>query len=347
VKERSSESITAALERWFAERARDLPWRQPSVRGGYAALVSEAMLQQTQVSRVVVAFVAFMARFPTVADLAAADEQEVLAAWTGLGYYRRARHLHAAAKVVVAAHDGEVPADLESLRSLPGVGRYTAGAIASIAFGKRAAIVDGNVARVLLRLRGRDMGSDEPQAQRWAWAEAERLVEASTSPAAFNEGLMELGAVVCTPRSPDCDACPLSQRCVANAQGTTATIPRPRKTTARLTVHHHAVVVRRGARILLEQRGDDGLWASMWQVPTIESAAPLGIAGLRKRLTERGVVVDELSATGAFVHLTTHREVRFHVHRAKSTQRRGDWVAPANALERPMSAAMRRIVAMT
>jgi A/G-specific adenine glycosylase len=159
-------TLPGPLEAWFPAAARALPWRER--RSGYHALVSEVMLQQTQVARVVEAFRAFVARFPGPAELAAAPEHEVLALWQGLGYYRRARHLHAAARAVCERHGGEVPADAASLRALPGIGRYTAGAISSIAFGRREPIVDGNVLRVLSRAAGRATRVGDPADERWA-----------------------------------------------------------------------------------------------------------------------------------------------------------------------------------
>lgn len=204
-------AMARALEQWFAGAARSLPWRAlgpDGWRDPYAVLVSELMLQQTQVARVVERFGAFMRRFPTVAALAGADEADVIALWAGLGYYRRARHLHAAAKRIVHEHGGEVPRAAAALRALPGVGRYTAGAIASMAMGQRVPLVDGNVARVLMRLEAR--AGDVAQGQAWAWERAGELVSSSTSAGAFNEGLMELGATVCVPGRPRCEACPLA-----------------------------------------------------------------------------------------------------------------------------------------
>ena len=170
---RADAGLVREVERWFRAASRDLPWRR--VRTPYTTLVSEAMLQQTQVSRVVGRFEAFVERFPDVATLAAAPEQAVLAAWQGLGYYRRARNLHAAAKAVVDRHRGEVPAELAQLRELPGVGAYTAGAIASIGHGRVAAIVDTNVARVLLRVAGRPGSTADPASMRWCWERAVRM----------------------------------------------------------------------------------------------------------------------------------------------------------------------------
>ena len=301
-----AKAVSGALEAWFPGAARDLPWR--AERSGYRALVSELMLQQTQVARVVEAFGRFMRRFPTVAALADALEPEVLAAWQGLGYYRRARLLQRAAQAIRDRHGGVVPSDPDALAELPGVGRYTAGAIASIAFGRRAAIVDGNVLRVLSRLADHPTRTGDPAAERWAWRESARIVDASSSPAVTNEALMELGATVCVPASPRCGACPLSAQCAGRASGRAASIPSPRIVAARRTLHWHALVHvdRRG--VLLCERPSKGLWAGMLQPPTVESAGPLERDALAAAW---GVPVDRI---GAFTHVTSHRSVEFSVH---------------------------------
>jgi A/G-specific adenine glycosylase len=331
-------TIACAVERWFHAHARDLPWRHD--RDGYRALVSEAMLQQTQVARVIESFGEFLGRFPTVRTLAEADEQDVLAAWKGLGYYRRARHLHAAAKAIMNHHDGEVPMTAEELVALPGVGRYTAGSVASIVFGEAAPIVDGNVRRVLARLGAVDL--DGAALERWCWEQAAVLVASADGPGAFNEGLMELGATVCTPRRPACDRCPLASHCRAAADGRQTEVPRPKKAANRRTIHHHCVLIARGDRVLLEQRSSSGLWAGMWQPPTVESEEPLEPDHVQSGLAFSARNVERIAR---FTHITTHREVRFHVHLATTRIRRGEW-RPVTELDRtPMSNAHRKVMA--
>lgn len=270
------------------------------------------MLQQTQVSRIAERFPQFIRRFPSVRALATADLDDVLAAWEGLGYYRRARLLHAAAIEIVANHRGQVPSEPESLRSLPGVGRYTAGAVASLAFGLREPIVDGNVIRVVLRIDGRPLASDDPEAIGWSWRRARELVDAASDPAVLNEGLMELGATVCTPAAPRCGECPVHSICRAKADGQTAAIPRPKKAPARRAVHHHAIAIPGPARgsFLLKQRPAKGLWAGLWELPTIESPNALSLAEIAERLA---VPVGALRSCGTFLHKTTHRDVAFDV----------------------------------
>ena len=338
--------MARALERWFGAAARSLPWRVTGPDGRrdpYAVLVSELMLQQTQVSRVVERFEAFMRRFPTVAALARADEADVLALWAGLGYYRRARHLHAAAKRIVSEHGGEMPGTAEALRELPGVGRYTAGAIASMALGQRVPLVDGNVARVLMRLDAKP--GDVAQGQAWAWERAGELVERSSAAGVFNEGLMELGATVCVPGRPRCEACPLAAWCVARAEGRQTEIPAPKPAATRrgLTLDA-AVVVDETGRVLVERRGAEGLWAGLWQPPTCEAArgGPVGVAkALRVDAT--------LMRAGSVSRTLTHRNLSVRVwvgrvaHAAATDGRR--WVMPADAERLGMSSAHAAVLA--
>ncbi len=286
-------------------------------------LVSELMLQQTQASRVAERMPEFLARFPTVERLARASEESVLAAWSGLGYYRRARFLHAAAKAIVDEHGGAFPMTVEGLRSLPGVGRYTAGSISALAFGCREAAVDGNAARVLMRLHAHDGQLNNLKDMTWAWSRAEALVEGVApvrmGAALLNEGLMELGASVCTPRAPKCDRCPLADLCAAHCVGREQEIPRAKRAAARRVVYVGSVVfVDNRGRLLVERRPSEGLWGGLWQAPSIEreDRAPTG--------PEIGA---ELALSGsaerveAFTFQTTHREVRFEVWRAGEGER--------------------------
>lgn len=270
------------------------------------------MLQQTQVSRIAERFPRFLRRFPSIRALAEAPLDEVLAEWEGLGYYRRARLLHAAAVEVVSKHRGRVPSEPDSLRSLPGVGRYTAGAVASLAFGLREPIVDGNVIRVVLRLDGRPLASDDPQAIDWSWHRARELVEAAADPAVLNEGLMELGAIVCTPANPRCGECPLAGSCRAAATGQASSIPRPKRAAVRRELHHTAIAIRgaKSGSLLLRQRPVRGLWAGLWELPTIESPTALSDAEIAASL---GVPESALRTLGRFLHKTTHRDVSFRV----------------------------------
>lgn len=349
--------LATALSRWFRANARTLPWRGPigAPRDSWAVLVSESMLQQTQVARVLERFPRFMQRFPTAQSLAAAPEHDVLAEWAGLGYYRRARNLHAAAKIIVDRFDGLVPRTLDDLLVLPGVGRYTAGAVASIAFGDAAPIVDGNVARVLLRVHGREARIDDRETQRFLWEQAANLAAAGAKgrqgAGVVNEAIMELGATVClpAPAAARCEACPLSAACAARGSGTQARIPLPKAAAKRRTVHSAAaVIVDTRGRVRLEQRGDDGMWAGLWQPPSIERSdrAPTR-AELARSL---GLAAAELTECGGFTHITTHREVAivvFRVRRSMAARDRspnGRWVEPVRFHEYGISNAHKRVL---
>lgn len=315
---RRDRAIVERLTAWFRAGARDLPWRATDSSGRrdpYRALVSEMMLQQTQVSRVLEQFSDFLSRFPTVESLAAADDADVLAAWSGLGYYRRARLLQQAAKEIVRRHGGAVPSEPAALRALPGVGRYTAGAIASLVFHRPEAIVDGNVARVLLRLDGEALDPASGEGRRHIWRRADELVrrsEQSGSIAAFNEGLMELGALHCRPISPRCSSCPLSTLCRGRRSGLLETIPPSRRKGPMRTLHHECVIIEDGcSRRLVERRPDDGLWAGLWQPPTLEHLDQPAPERELSRWLGSGA---ELVTT--FSHQTSHRAIEFRVWRA-------------------------------
>ncbi len=278
------------------------------------------MLQQTQASRVTERFERFMRRFPTPAALASSPEGAILEEWQGLGYYRRAVLLRRAAIAIVEDFDGRVPERAEALERLPGIGRYTAGAVASIVHGERSAIVDGNVARVLLRVGGVARPLRDPEALRRCWREAQSLVDACGDPGALNEGLMELGATVCTPANPRCGACPLRAHCRARLEGRQARIPAPPPARRRPTVVMDACIVALGGRLLLERRSPRGMWAGLWQPPTFESTSARSTAQIRAALRDRLAGPGShrgwrLESAGEFVHRATHREFRVRVHR--------------------------------
>ncbi|MCE9618320.1 MAG: NUDIX domain-containing protein [Planctomycetes bacterium] len=269
------------------------------------------MLQQTQAGRVAQMYPAFLRRFPTPKRLARSTEQAVLSQWQGLGYYRRARNLQAAAKEMTLRFGGRVPRLLEDLRSLPGVGRYTAGAVASLAYGQAAPIVDGNVARVLSRLADRRESVKGSAAQTWLWSAAERLVRAAKSPAVLNEALMELGATICTPRSPRCGACPLKSLCASRRANSQEFVPLTSPDKPRRTVVHHACVEIRGSKLGVETRPATGLWAGLLSPPVVEApgnASPARLLQMRRDIKRiRGFDRE-------FEFLTSHRRIRFRVH---------------------------------
>src|SRR5579863_2933162 len=239
---------------WFDRHKRDLPWRQD--RDPYRVWLSEVMLQQTRVAAVVNHYARFLRRFPSVEKLAAAREASVLAAWSGLGYYRRARMLHATAKKIVKEHGGKFPGSAEDLRALPGIGRYTAAAIASIAFGQPVAVVDGNVERVLQRVHGKNMAGEE------LWHAAGELLSRQRS-GDFNQAMMELGATVCLPRQPQCLVCPVSDLCATRGE-----LQRQTKATRQTKRDIHCTLACRNGSIFLVQRSEAArLMPGMWELP--------------------------------------------------------------------------------
>ena len=244
-----------ALLRWYDQHRRDLPWRCD--RHPYRVWVSEIMLQQTRVAAVLDHYARFMKRFPTVESLAAGREASVLAVWSGLGYYHRARRMHQAARVIARERDGNFPQTAEAWAELPGIGRYTAAAIASIAFGEAVAVVDGNVERVVERLLGRSSGREE------VWTQAQALLEPARA-GDFNQAMMELGATVCTPRAPQCLLCPVNAFCQSRGAEVARPLP-PRK-----RKHLCYALARKNSAILFVQRPHDAsLMADMWELPAV------------------------------------------------------------------------------
>jgi A/G-specific adenine glycosylase len=251
------------LLEWYAHAARDLPWRR--TRDPYAIWVSEVMLQQTRVQAVIPYYERFLSRFPTIESLASAPEHEVLSLWAGLGYYSRARNLQAAAREIVA--DGAFPRTYHEIRSLPGIGDYTAAAIASIAFGLPHAAVDGNMARVLARMSGEEQDLKSPPVRRRLQALADDLLD-RYAPGDFNQALMELGATVCLPREPQCLACPVAGLCEARAAGRQNDIPVRGRRDGRIRVSQTLIVIEKNGRVLLHQRdAKDRRLAGFWELP--------------------------------------------------------------------------------
>lgn len=279
------EALRTNLVDWYRQHHRDLPWRR--TRDPYAVWVSEVMLQQTQVKTVLGYYERWMRRFPSVEALAAAEEADVLHAWQGLGYYSRARRLLSGARAVAERHGGELPRDVKALLALPGIGPYSAGAIASIAFGLPEPIVDGNVVRVLCRLLALRGDPAKAPLKNRLWRLARELVPAD-EPAEFNQALMELGATICTPASPRCPECPVREQCRGLAQGIERRLPESAKRRAPTEVATAAAYVRRGERVLLRQMPPDAKrWAGLWVLPFVElapSEAPL--AGAVRALHE-------------------------------------------------------------
>jgi A/G-specific adenine glycosylase len=303
---------------WYGRARRDLPWRR--VRDPYAIWVSETMLQQTRVQTAIPYYERFMREMPTLRSLAEAPEERVLALWSGLGYYRRARMLHAAAKQVAEGHGGRIPEEAGELLRLKGVGRYTAGAIASIAFGKRAALVDGNVARVLSRLFAIDEDVKSTRGVAALWRVAEELVEDVDDPGGWNQALMELGATVCSPREPSCGDCPVRGDCLARERGIAGSLPRTSRRARPISVRRAAIVLASRTRVLLARRRRDVLFGGLWEPP---SGTP-DVASVASLL---GIDAHALQSTGEVTHLLTHRRMHIEVARGELPRRR-NWAVP-------------------
>jgi A/G-specific adenine glycosylase len=353
------ERVREALAGWYEGARRDLPWRLD--RDPYRVLVSEMMLVQTTVAAVVPYFERFLTRFPTVATLAEADEADVLKAWEGLGYYRRARQLHAAARAVVTEHGGVFPRDPEAIRALPGVGRYIAGALRSFAFDEPAPILEANTQRVLARWLAWDEDLRTARSQARLWNAAERLVPPRGA-GTFNQAFMELGALVCTPRAPMCLICPVSAECRARALGMQDRLPVATARPAPLAVEEACALVVREGRLLIVQRGPGGLWDGFWEFPTIHLAGadpagrafetPVDLAEGVFRLTGARAKVGPVVQTVRF-GVTRHRVI-LHAHAARGLSEpltpgrglvRAAWESPKKLVEYPFSAAGRRLAA--
>ena len=301
-----------------------MPWR--GTRDPYRIWVSEVMLQQTQVAKVTSFYQRFLGRFPTLRSLARARGEHVLAAWAGLGYYRRARHLHEAARAVVREHGGRVPDDPATFARLPGVGRYTTGAVMSIAFDRPLPALDGNVARVLSRLDALQVSVRDPRGARRLWGVAERIMP-GRRPGEWNQALMELGAVVCTPRSPRCGECPIAAYCRARALGRPEAFPPVARRRATTRVRRAIVLIeRRGRLLMVRQRGP--LLDGLWEPPgvALEPGAPARRA-LEAALSGLGVRAALEPARIALRHRITHRDIDVELWRAADATvppRRGD-----------------------
>lgn len=311
----NSEHTTAFrhdLLQWYRSRARDLPWRASS--DPYKIWISEIMLQQTRVDQALPYFIRFVSVFPDVQSLASADLDEVLRCWEGLGYYTRARNLHRAARQIVAVHAGRFPETVAGALELPGIGVYTAAAVTSIAFGVPAAAVDGNVSRVLSRVFGIEENVKSTRVQRLIRDLAQEVLDL-TDPGDSNQSVMELGATMCKPIDPDCDACPLHQVCVAHRRNMTDLIPatEPRKPTP-----HHDIAVGvirdHNSRVLVVQRPHDRLLGGLWEFPGTRSTEgePLEETcrrGIREKLDLEVVPTRELTSFG---HQYSHFRITMH-----------------------------------
>lgn len=338
------------LLRWFRAHQRDLPWRKN--RDPYSIWVSEIMLQQTQVATVIPYFLRFLQAFPSLAALAAASEQEVLRHWEGLGYYRRARSLHRAAQILAAEHGGQFPREVEVVRSLPGIGRYTAGAILSQAFDQRLPIVEANSQRVLCRLLGIREDPTRGATRERLWQAAEALLP-TREPGEFNQALMEVGALVCTPAAPQCAVCPLAEFCAARQQGAQDQIPVRLTPPVPVEVQEVAAVVRKKSKVLLAQRPVQGRWAGLWEFPhdVVQPDETHEAAAGRILLALTGLQVQIGSELLTVRHAVTHHRITMvclegeHISGefSSSFYQNSIWLPPAQLAAYPVSAPQRRL----
>ena len=313
-----AEKIKTLLNRrllaWYGKRQRRLPWRE--TKDPYRIWISEIMLQQTQVDTVIPYYRRFLRRFPTIQSLAKASLQEVLKAWENMGYYSRAKNLHAAARIVVEKFDGKIPDTLEGIQSLPGIGAYTAGAVLSIAYGRSVAAVDGNVRRILCRIFAIRKPMDDPAGHKVLQTLVSRLIPGKHA-GDFNQALMDLGATLCRPKSPACSVCPVAGCCLAYEKGLQDTLPARRKPKAIPERHAVAAVIRdRNHRILAVQRPVTGLLSSLWKFPggllSDREEVKSGLVRLTAR--ELGISIRPGKTVATIEHAYTHFRVKLHAH---------------------------------
>lgn len=342
-------ALTRQLRAWFRRHARPLPWRR--TRDPYAIWVSEIMLQQTQVATVLPYYERFLQAFPDVTALAQGNEHEVLRVWEGLGYYRRARDLHRAARILYTRHEARLPCDPDVLRTLPGFGRYTIGAVLSQAFDQRLPILEANSLRVLCRLLGYQGDPRRGPGQRLLWHAAETLLP-RRHVGDFNQALMELGALVCTPQTPCCAECPLRDHCTAYRDRSQEQIPRRAPEPVVEQVAEVAVVIRKGERVLLVQRPAEGRWAAMWEFPhkTLQSGEDHEQAA-RRLLSALGIDANVAQELATIRHgitrfritmvclETAYRSGRFRA----SLYAAAKWLRPSDLEKYPVSAPQRRL----
>jgi len=301
---------------WYDKNARDLPWRDHP--DPYAVWVSEIMLQQTQVETVIPYFVRWMKELPTIAKLAAATQQDVLTLWEGLGYYSRARNIHRAAEILVQHHDGKLPQDINKLKALPGIGSYTAAAIASFAFGHEEPVLDGNVRRVLSRVFNLSEPVDSSNGEKVLWQIAGENLPSGQG-GDYNQAIMDLGSAVCIPKSPKCEACSLNEICQANLLGVRG--DRPVKKPKKKIPHHTvtAAVFEQDDKVLIAQRPQNSLLGGMWEFPggKQESGEDLESCLEREILEELGVEIQVGKLLGVYKHAYTHFRITLHAFHCK------------------------------
>ena len=339
-----SRKIQTKLLRWYEKKGRDLPWRK--TRDPYAIWISEIMLQQTQVATVIPYYQKFLKSFPTVHRLAKSDLSKVLKTWEGLGYYSRARNLHRASKIILNHFKGKIPENLRDLLSLPGIGKYTAGAILSIAYNKEAPILDGNVKRVLSRLFAISDNVGAGRAEDRLWKISESLIPKGRSNS-FNQAIMDLGAMICTPKDPLCHRCPLHRHCRAKASGNPERYPS--RVVKKRIPHIEALsgAILNNGKVFLNQRPPTGLLGGLWEFPNWKTEEKRRVRSrLRNYIKkELGMNIEVKESIGAFKQTYSHFKLTLCVFKCEAIDGRGKgkWVAVRNLHLLPMSRIHRRI----
>lgn len=326
---------------WFEMNKRDLPWR--ACRDPYQVWLSEIILQQTRVSQGLPYYMVFIKNFPSIHDLAAAPEQKVLRLWQGLGYYTRARNLHACAKTVVREYNGTFPSTFEALKKLPGIGDYTAAAIASIAFQEPVAVVDGNVFRVLARLLGVHTPVNSPAGKREFFEHANALMDPAIDPGIYNQAIMEFGALHCTPQNPLCDRCPFSTVCIAARENLQDQLPVKQRAKAARHRHFYYFVIQKGQSLFMRKRTTGDIWSGLFDFYLVEKERPTALATLMKgdkllrSLTKSN---PQPFKSEVYKHVLSHQIifstfVRLRVNGDKLPATEGKFYSPANVAELP------------
>jgi A/G-specific adenine glycosylase len=335
---------------WFRDHARDLPWRHDPTP--YRVWVSEIMLQQTQVAMVIPYFERFLESFPTVTALASADETTLLSHWEGLGYYRRARSMHAAARQIVDNHAGEFPENYDAVLALPGIGRYTAGAILSISQDQRLPILEGNTQRVFSRWVSMRGSIGESETTKLLWQIAQEMLP-TTGSGTFNQAAMELGALICTPKNPSCDQCPLGRICRARRDGLQNEIPGKVSNVRYEERIEYALLVHQGNDYLLRPLPEGGRWAGLWDFPRTTKTSLESVELAARQLSEEiGILVEPKDRVTTIRHAVTKYRISLHVHHAILTDRRRkpprpwDFVSIDQMANLPMSVTGRKIVSL-
>jgi len=333
-----------SVSRWFEKYRRNLPWRETS--DPYAIWVSEVMLQQTQVSTVIPYYQRFLSSFPDLKTLAQASEEKVLAHWAGLGYYSRARNLHRGAQFLLKNHQGRFPRSRDEILKVPGIGPYTAGAVLSIAFDLKEPLVDGNVERVFSRYFALNLPTDSPQAKRFFWEKAGALVQLCSSARVFNQGLMELGSLICTKSSPECGRCPLTSSCAAYEKGIVDELPFKQKKPKYQNLHQLKLLFEKNGKIWLRKNSANEWWSGLWDFPTATLKNPRKwIPEVENKAKEVGAISwRELSHQK---HTVTHHRLQIipvHLKVKKAPLKDGKWVPVKEIPTLPVSALVKKIM---